>query len=41
MHDTAVRDRITKQFRDAAAAAQALAIQEDDTHRLPGGVVSP
>jgi anti-sigma regulatory factor (Ser/Thr protein kinase) len=30
MRDTAVRDRITKQFRDAAAAVQALAIQEDE-----------
>jgi anti-sigma regulatory factor (Ser/Thr protein kinase) len=30
MPNTAVRDRITKQFRDAAAAAQALAMQEDE-----------
>ena len=30
MRNAAVRDRITKQFRDAAAAVQALAIQEDE-----------
>jgi anti-sigma regulatory factor (Ser/Thr protein kinase) len=30
MRNTAVRDRITKQFRDAAAVVQALAIQEDE-----------
>lgn len=35
MHDTAVRDRITKQFRDATVAAQALAILEDDDASAP------
>src|ERR1700722_11113613 len=35
MHDTAVRDRITKQFRDAAAAVQALAIQQDEADSGP------
>ena len=32
MRNTAVRDRITKQFRDAAAAVQALAIQQDEAN---------
>ena len=35
MHNTAVRDRITKQFRDAAAAVQALAIQQDEANSGP------
>lgn len=35
MHNTAVRDRITKQFRDAAAAVQALTIQQDEANPGP------
>ena len=35
MRNTAVRDRITKQFRDAAAAVQALAIQQDEGNSGP------
>ena len=35
MHNTAVRDRITKQFRDAAAVVQALAIQQNDANSDP------
>lgn len=39
MRNTAARDRITKQFRDAAAAAQALAIQqgEGESRLMKGG----
>jgi hypothetical protein len=35
MRTTAVRDRITKQFRDAAAAVLALAIQQDEANSGP------
>ena len=35
MRNTVVRDRITKQFRDAAAAVQALAIQQDESDSGP------
>ena len=41
MHDTAIRDRITKQFRDAAVAVQALAIQEDEDTSAPRRGGSP
>ena len=35
MHNTAVRDRITKQFRDAAAAVEAVANQQDEANSSP------
>ncbi len=40
MHNTAVRDRITKQFRDAAAAVQAVANQQvgDNSSPMKGGL---
>ena len=37
MRNTVVHDRITKQFRDAAAAVQALAIQQDKGNSGPKG----